>query len=134
MRIIFAAVVALLVVTGPAYGGGKTFESLDKNHDGRISQQEYLDAADKTFNKLDKNGDGVLDAEELQALPKKERKNWADTMDQNKDGRIDRQEFRAEALKRFRAADADKDRYLDSREWTHRQTRESARPLNLFNF
>lgn len=134
MKIIFAAVVVLLAVTGPAYGGGKTFESLDKNQDGRISQQEYLDAADKTFDKLDKNSDGVLDQEELKALPKADRKKWTAQMDKNRDGKIDRQEFRVEALKRFQAADADKDRYLDSREWTHRQTRESVRSLNLFSF
>jgi Ca2+-binding EF-hand superfamily protein len=122
------------VLTGPVSGAEKTFDALDKDKDGRISQQEYLNATAKTFDKLDKDGSGHLDKEELKALPEAYRKDWLAEMDKNKDGRIDRNEFKAEALKRFSAADADENRYLDSREWSKWQTQQRISPLIQFSF
>lgn len=54
------------------------FAALDKNGDGSISQQEYVDGmkdklgedgAKKHFAELDKNNDGQLSKEELNAAP-----------------------------------------------------------------
>jgi Ca2+-binding EF-hand superfamily protein len=134
MQKFIIAIVMILALTGPVSGAEKAFEALDKDKDGRISQQEYLDAAAKTFNKLDKDGSGHLDEEELKALPETDRKDWLAEMDKNKDGKIDRNEFQAEALKRFSTADADQNRYLDSREWSKWQAQQRVSPLIQFSF
>lgn len=130
--IIIAAII--LAFSGPASGAEKTFDALDKDKDGGVSQQEYLDAAAKTFNRLDRDGSGDLDKEELKALSEAERKDWLTGMDRNNDGRIDRNEFQKEARKRFSTADADHNRYLDSREWSKWQTQQQVRPLIQFSF
>ncbi|MFH1080609.1 MAG: EF-hand domain-containing protein [Pseudomonadota bacterium] len=134
MQKFIIAIAMILVLTGPVSGAEKTFDALDKDKDGRISQREYLDAAAKTFNKLDKDGSGHLDGKELKALSEADRKDWLAEMDKNGDGRIDRNEFQTEALKRFSTADADENRYLDSREWSKWQTQQRAGALVQFSF
>lgn len=134
MQKFIIAIAMILALTGPVSGAEKAFDALDKDKDGRISQQEYLDAAAKTFNKLDKDGSGHLDDEELKALPEADRKDWLAEMDKNRDGRIDRNEFQTEALKRFSTADADENRYLDSQEWSKWQTQQRAGSLIQLSF
>jgi len=134
MQKFLLAIVMILALTGPVSGAEKAFESLDKDKDGRISQQEYIDAAAKTFDKLDKDGSGHLDGEELEALPETDRKDWLAGMDKNRDGKIDRNEFQKEALKRFSTADADENRYVDSREWSKWQTQQRLSSLIQFSF
>ena len=134
MQKFIIAVVMILVLTGPVSGAEKAFEALDKDKDGIISQQEYVDATAKTFNKLDKDGSGHLDKEELEALSEADRKDWFAEMDKNRDGRIDRNEFQEEALERFSTADADENRYLDSREWSKWQTQQRGSSLIQFSF
>ena len=128
------AVVMILALTGPASGEEKTFNALDKNKNGQISQQEFLETAGKTFDKLDRDGSGHLDRKELKAVSEKDRKEWLAEMDKNRDGKIDRNEFQREALKRFSAADRDENRYLDSREWQTQQTQKRIVPLIQFSF
>jgi Ca2+-binding EF-hand superfamily protein len=134
MQKLIIAIAMILVLTGPVSGVEKPFEALDKDKDGRISQQEYLDATARTFDKLDKDGSGHLDEEELKALSEADRKDWLAEMDKNKDGRIHRNEFQEEALKRFSAADEDENRYIDSREWSKWQTQQRVSPLIRFSF
>lgn len=134
MQKIIIAIVMILALTGPVSGAEKAFDDLDRDKDGRISQQEYLDATAKTFDKLDRDDSGHLDEAEMNALPEADRKDWLAEMDRNKDGKIGRNEFQAEALKRFSTADADENRYLDSREWSKRQTRQRVAPLLQFSF
>jgi hypothetical protein len=134
MQKIIIAAAMILALTGPVSGADKAFDAFDKDKDGRISQQEYLDATAKTFDRLDKDGSGSLDQEELKALSETDRKDWLAEMDKNKDGRIDRNEFQAEALKRFSTADTDENRYLDSREWSRWQTQQRVSPLIQFSF
>jgi Ca2+-binding EF-hand superfamily protein len=43
-------------------------KAMDKDGDGAISKQEFLDQAEKRFNKLDKNGDGKITQDELAAV------------------------------------------------------------------
>lgn len=134
MKRYLIAIAVAIVFAGPVYGADKAFDALDKDRDGRITQQEFMDAAEKTFNKLDRDGNGSLDREELKVLSEADRKNWLAEMDRNTDGKIDRNEFQAEALKRFSTADADENRYLDSREWSKGETRKRIFPLLQFSF
>jgi Ca2+-binding EF-hand superfamily protein len=134
MQKLIIFIVLFLAFTGPVSGAEKTFGVLDKNQDGRISQQEYLDATAKTFDKLDRDGSGYLDQEELKTLSEADRKNWLAEMDKNRDGKIDRNEFQKEAMKRFSTAADDENRYLDSREWSKVQTQKRVSPLLQFSF
>ena len=134
MQKLIIVIVLFFALAGPVSGAEKTFNALDKDRDGKISQQEYLDAAAKTFDKLDQDGSGSLNQEELKALSDVDRKNWLAEMDRNQDGKIDRNEFQKEALKRFSAADADENRYLDSREWSKVQTQKRVSTLLQFSF
>lgn len=134
MKKFLQLMVALILLPASVYGADRLFEMLDKDKDGEISQQEFLDAAEKTFDKLDRDGNGHLDSEELKALAQAERDSWLDEMDKDKDGRIKRNEFQKEALSRFSTADADQNRYLDSREWSKWETRQRIAPLLQFSF
>ena len=84
-------------------------DKLDKNNDGKISQQEYLVAA------------GPADGPQTQGqLPYDVRKKLVlikfQEIDTNKDGIIDRPELAAYALKEFLETDLNKDRFLDQEE------------------
>ncbi len=84
-------------------------DKLDKNNDGKISQQEYLVAA------------GPADGPQTQGqLPYDVRKKLVmikfQEIDTNKDGIIDRAELAAYALKEFLETDTNKDRFLDQEE------------------
>lgn len=46
-------------------GPSRAFTKADKNGDGVVSRQEYLDAAARRFAKLDRNGDGRLTPDEM---------------------------------------------------------------------
>jgi len=77
--LISGAIVALLPIAGafaqspppaqePAQGSqGATFESLDKNSDGRISKSEAATDANVTsqFSKYDLNGNGFIERDEV---------------------------------------------------------------------
>jgi Ca2+-binding EF-hand superfamily protein len=84
-------------------------DKLDKNNDGKISQQEYLVAA------------GPADGPQTQGqLPYEVRKKLVlikfQEIDTNKDGIIDRPELTAYAVKEFLETDLNKDRFLDQEE------------------
>jgi len=46
------------------------FESMDTNHDGKISMEEHAAAASKMFDKMDANKDGRVTASEMEAAHK----------------------------------------------------------------
>jgi hypothetical protein len=84
-------------------------DKLDKDSDGRITQQEYLVLA------------GPADGPQAKdLLPYDVRKQLVilkfQSIDTNKDGIIDRPELTAYALKEFLDTDANKDRFLDPEE------------------
>lgn len=95
-------------------------DKLDKNNDGRISQQEYLVLA------------GPADGPQSQGLlPFDIRKQLIllkfQAIDTNKDGIIDRPELTAYAVKEFLESDANKDRFLGQEEVKKFQEAEAAR-------
>ena len=46
------------------------FESMDTNHDGKVSMEEHAAAANKMFDKMDANNDGRVTASEMEAAHK----------------------------------------------------------------
>jgi Ca2+-binding EF-hand superfamily protein len=99
-------------------------DKLDKNNDGKISQQEYLVAA------------GPADGPQSQnQLPYDVRKKLVlikfQEIDTNKDGIIDRPELTAYALKEFLSTDLNKDRFLDQEEVKKFQEAEQTKTRDL---
>jgi Ca2+-binding EF-hand superfamily protein len=99
-------------------------DKLDKNNDGKISQQEYLVAA------------GPADGPQSQnQLPYDVRKKLVlikfQEIDTNKDGIIDRPELTAYALKEFLSTDLNKDRFLDQEEIKKFQEAEQIKTRDL---
>jgi Ca2+-binding EF-hand superfamily protein len=99
-------------------------DKLDKNNDGKISQQEYLALA------------GPADGPQAQdLLPFDVRKQLIlikfQAIDTNKDGVIDRPELTAFAVKEFLASDLNKDGFLDQEEIKKFQEAEAAKTRDL---
>ena len=99
-------------------------DKLDKNNDGKISQQEYLVAA------------GPADGPQTQGqLPYEVRKKLVlikfQEIDTNKDGIIDRPELTAYAVREFLETDLNKDRFLDQEEIKKFQEAEQTKTRDL---
>lgn len=95
-------------------------DKLDKNGDGKVSQQEYIALA------------GPADGPQSQGLlPFDIRRQLIlikfQSIDTNKDGIIDRPELTAYSIKEFLETDVNKDRFLDQEEIKKYQEAEAAR-------
>jgi Ca2+-binding EF-hand superfamily protein len=93
-------------------------DKLDKNGDGKVSQQEYLVLT------------GPADGPQAQGmLPYEIRKQLVmrkfNEMDANKDNQLDRVELTASAVKQFLEIDANKDRFLTEDEFKKAQENET---------
>ncbi len=116
---------------------GKPYlRSVDKNHDGRITKDEYVAGSKKRFAKADTNHDGVISPQEAKAakakLQEKEAKREAkrlaegkpvkrkkksdrpakpylSTFDKNHDGRVSQKEYLARREKKFAEMDLNHD-------------------------
>ena len=89
-------------------------DRLDKNNDGRLSQQEYAALA------------GPADGPQTQGLPPYDiRRQLAlrkfQEIDTNKDGQLDRVELTSHAVKQFLEMDTNKDRFLTEEEFKKAQ-------------
>lgn len=95
----------LLGVAGLACGQvadtGDYLRRMDRDGDGRVSLEEYLDWMTYAFDQRDRNRDGVLDASELPGGRGKP---------------VTREQHRAALADRFRKQDADGDGHLSARE------------------
>lgn len=74
----------------------------DRNGDGRISMQEYVDYLSAGFRAMDTNGDGVLDATELPPGPRRTPRSLA--------------AFQADLRAQFHRLDSNHDGFLSARE------------------
>jgi Ca2+-binding EF-hand superfamily protein len=95
-------------------------DQLDKNNDGKISQQEYAAVA------------GPADGPQAQGMPPFELRRkiammeFAD-IDTNKDGVLDRVELTAHAVEEFMRIDLNKDRFLNEEEFKKAQEAKTAK-------
>ncbi len=95
-------------------------DQLDKNNDGKISQQEFSTRA------------GPADGPQAQGLPPFELRRKIAMMefaeiDTNKDGVLDRVELTAHAVQQFLKMDLNKDHFLNEEEFKKAQEAESAK-------
>ena len=109
----------------------KHFADADADGNGQITRQEMEKSVATRFGKVDSDGDGALSVEELTAMSRAHRGQFASkrgrfgkgqgsnqmgdkmrgrmraAIDTNDDGQVTLEEFSAHALKRFEASDAD---------------------------
>ena len=75
----------------------------DSNHDGRVSQAEYVDYMSHGFDAMDTNHDDVLDSSETPPSPRRH-------------GPLTRQTHLRNLIATFKRQDLDHDGYLDAAE------------------
>lgn len=106
------------------------FDRIDTNHDGVITQDEYIAAATTRFNKADSTGSGELTAQQIASSPRtvaREQRFAAREvkhMDSNGDGVVSQDEYIAAAKSRFAKLDKNGDGFIDADEmpahhWAH---------------
>ena len=110
----------------------KKFDRIDTNHDGVITQDEYVAAAAALYNKIDVNGTGEITADQIASSPravKREQRVAAHEvkkMDTDGDGSVSRDEFVTAAKTRFSKLDKNGDGFIDADEmpahhWAHQR-------------
>ncbi len=111
-RLIYALAGWLAFVAVPAVAGS-ALKGLDTDKDATIDLSEAKQAAEKTFDRLDRNHDGTLDARELRGRLKKDEFAGADP---DKDATLTKDEYLGVVEQRFKAVDANDDGTLDAKE------------------
>jgi Ca2+-binding EF-hand superfamily protein len=117
MKIIIAVLTVLFLSAGVSFAADDQFLTIDKNKDGKINKQEYMDAVEGTFNKCDLNKDGILTKDEIKLIEKLEAGKFIKEVDTNKDGKISKQEFLNAAGLKFKQLDKNNNDYIDKKEW-----------------
>ncbi len=98
----------------------RSADQLDKNADGKVSQQEYVALA------------GPADGPQTQGMPPFDLRRRItmvkfQEIDTNKDGQLDRVELTAYAVNQFMTIDVNKDRFLNEEEFKKAQEAEQAK-------
>jgi Ca2+-binding EF-hand superfamily protein len=119
-----------------------------RRHQGRTALNEFMDMQLREVDKLDKNNDGKLSQQEYAALagpadgpqaqgllPYDIRRQLVmrkfQEIDTNKDGQLDRVEVTSYAIKRFLEMDTDKDRFLSEEEFKLAQENDAKKMREL---
>lgn len=124
-----SALVALSPVNAATKGGERmSFEQLDANNDGALTEAELAAHATARFTAADTDGDGFLSADELTASSQKRNSERAakrlerlmEHRDANNDGKLSAEEMapsQDRAAKRFERADKNDDGTLSAEEF-----------------
>lgn len=119
-RIRLLAVAIALICPIGAFGAETIqdrFQSMDANHDGRVSAEEHASAARAMFKQLDADLDGSISVEEMRLARKamdepaseEQVRQAVAAMDGNGDGKVDAGEHMAMAIALFKRTDANGD-------------------------
>lgn len=119
--IAFASLLACGVAVAANLDNRQLFAAADKNGDGLVSKQEFLDERAKQFDTLDTNRDGWLSQDELASgLPNARARMMLPFMfgqfDTDGDGRVTRAEFAKAPTPGFDRADANGDGVISQAE------------------
>lgn len=133
MKKILMALVMMFFTVSVAFAAEEILPKLDKNKDGKISKQEYLDAISGSFDKLDKNRDGSINRDELGHMDKKALEAFTKETDTDGDGIINKKEFEQAAAKRFKQFDKNRNGFINKDEWGAGRS-ELYSPFTLFTF
>jgi Ca2+-binding EF-hand superfamily protein len=139
MKTFFVSLVCVILAL-PVWAADDDFSRIDKDGNGRIEKQDYLEAVSRQFDKLDRNKDGSIDKKELKkGAP--HLSNRFSELDVNKDGKISRDEFVQGALRDFELLDANKDGAIDRSEFEAYRKKQTTQdpdvkkhPFILFRF
>ncbi|MBP7342265.1 MAG: EF-hand domain-containing protein [Smithellaceae bacterium] len=123
----------LFVAAWSAAAAEKALPKLDQNNDGKVVEEEYLDAVARAFDGYDKNSDGVLTRNELPAMKKADADRLFQEVDADRDGGLLKKEFARAAKKRFSTLDKNKNGFIDPSEWASSRS-ELYSPFTLFTF
>lgn len=109
-------------VTGRRADPTALLANADIDHDGRITQAEFIDARGRMFDRLDRNHDGYVSSEDAPRR-RARRAQGAGRMaeltaglDRDGDGRVGRAEFVEGPSRLFDRADANHDQVVDAAE------------------
>ncbi|MDQ6961565.1 MAG: EF-hand domain-containing protein [Mariprofundaceae bacterium] len=135
-------------VYDPIKRAHKALEQMDKNHNGSVSEQEYLRPANIRFNRFDTNKDSRIARQELYDYWKNKRKNLTSNVnawegptnnhfkkhDKNKDDVVTRKEYLERSQLKFDGMDLDHNSILSAEEirayWTKRSEEAEAYRTN----
>jgi len=110
----------------PAQFAQKRFDALDTNHDGVVTQNEFVAKAIADFRQFDVRGTGKVMASDIAASPKTQERaarvaeRIVKRLDTNGDGVVTLDEFLAAAKQRFARIDKNADGFIDAGEIGHR--------------
>ena len=124
------AVMAENNVYDPIKRADKMMKSMDKDHNGSVTQEEYLRPAHHRFKGFDTNKNGKVERQELYDFWKNKRKIKTDNInawegptnahfkkfDNNKDNVISKEEYFGPSVARFKDLDADANGVIDGQE------------------
>ena len=108
---VFSVLAMVMAVSGAALahpGGGRMFDRLDTNNDGKVTLAEAQAGAQARFTALDKNKDGVISGDELGNGPHFMLKH----ADANSDGKITLAELQAQTQTWFSRFDTNNDKII----------------------
>jgi hypothetical protein len=99
---------------GDQSGGGRGdyFKRMDANGDGKVSQDEYVQARREQFKRLDTDGDGKLSMAEIEASGRDRMIDRLKALDANHDGFVDQTEYDAGSVASFKHMDKNNDGFL----------------------